>query len=291
MIVTTEKAEEKFLHALGVPTIQKEGRRCVHLRTSGLAGFEKNKTINFIHDNIDDQNGGVFVCEDGDFLITARCIGAPFVNILQKFIITHLKPRPAQTFELATLFEVKVDRSKIIKIVEEKLKVKHLKENEEREKQAKIQAQKNRKIIIDTPIPDTLIDSLSQRRKDRKETEILVVEDDPFSRALVKKSLEEVGNISFAEDGQTALAQYFSKAPDILFLDIGLPDIDGHDVLAKILTHDPHAFVIMLSGKGDKENIMKAMENGAKGFVGKPFTREKLSQYIQKSPHIKTSNT
>ncbi|PCI55540.1 MAG: hypothetical protein COB36_07940 [Alphaproteobacteria bacterium] len=290
MIVTIEKAEEKFLDVLDVPTIEKEDRRCIHLRTSGLAGFEKNQTINFIHDNIDDQNGGVFVCEDGDFLITARCIGAPFVKILQNFIITHLKPRPAQTFELATLFEVKVDRSKIIKIVEEKLKTKQIKENAEREKQARIQAQKNRKIIIDTPIPDTLVDSLSQRRKDRKETEILVVEDDSFSRALVKKSLAEVGNISIAEDGRTALTQYFKKAPDILFLDIGLPDIDGHDVLAKILEHDPHAFIIMLSGKGDKDNIMKAIQNGAKGFVGKPFTREKLSQYIQKSPHIQTSN-
>jgi len=42
----------------------------------------------------------------------------------------------------------------------------------------------------------------------------------------------------------------------------------------------------MFSGKGDRDNIMKAVEMGAKGFVGKPFTREKLFQYIEKSPFV-----
>ena len=289
MIVTTEKAEEKLLHALDLNTTHKEDRRCVHFKASTISDFDQSATIDFIHNNTDDQNGGIFVCDDGDFFIVTRCIGAPFVKILQNFMLTHLKTRPAHPPELATLFEVRVDRLKIIKMMEEKLRDIQKREEEKRKEEKKIQAEQTRKSIMEMPIPDALISTLSERRKDRTETEIMVVEDDLFSRTLVQKSLAEMGNIALAEDGHMALTQYFKVAPDILFLDIGLPDIDGHDVLAKILEHDPHAFIIMLSGKGDMDNITKAMKNGAKGFVGKPFTREKLSQYIQKSPHLKTS--
>ena len=79
---------------------------------------------------------------------------------------------------------------------------------------------------------------------------------------------------------------YVNKAPDVLFLDIGLPDINGHDVLERLFKLDPQAYVVMFSGNGDRENVLKAVELGAKGFVGKPFTQEKLIQYIEKSPFI-----
>lgn len=287
MIVTKENAEERLIHSLHIVTERKEDRRCVHLQISGLAEFNENEIIDFIHENIEDQSADIFICNDNDLFITARGIGSPFINIFKNFMLTHLKLRPAQSFELATLFEVRVDRQKIIKIIENKLSAQKNKDKDQREEQEKIRTEKRRQKIMDMPISNTLVETLPQRRKNRVETEILIVEDDPFSRVLIKKSLEGFGNASIAEDGRMALAQYFKTAPDILFLDIGLPDINGHDVLAKILKHDPHAFIIMLSGKGDKDNIMKTIQNGAKGFVGKPFTREKLAQYIQKSPHIR----
>jgi two-component system chemotaxis response regulator CheY len=72
----------------------------------------------------------------------------------------------------------------------------------------------------------------------------------------------------------------------VLFLDIGLPDIDGLKVLERIFKLDPQAYVVMFSGNGSKEHIMRAVELGARGFVGKPFTKEKLFQYIEKSPFV-----
>ena len=81
---------------------------------------------------------------------------------------------------------------------------------------------------------------------------------------------------------------YVNKAPAVRFLDIGLPDIDGHTVLKKVFEIDPDAYVVMFSGNGDKENVMKAVKTGAKGFVGKPFTKDKLYQYIDKSPFVQT---
>jgi len=131
-----------------------------------------------------------------------------------------------------------------------------------------------------------LIQSLQKRRSSRKSLEVMIVEDDPFSQKLVSNILNDHYSVHVTSDGYGALMSYVNFAPDVLFLDIGLPDIDGHEVLEKIFIIDPNAYVVMLSGNGDKENIMKAVTSGAKGFVGKPFTQEKLFQYIEKSPYV-----
>lgn len=295
MIVTTQNAEEKLVQSLNTNQIQKDDRRCVYFKTSDLQNldqdFDLEKTIEFIHGEVDDQEGSIIVCDDGDIFILARGLGAPFVKILQTFLLPTPPTQPAPSPGLVLLFEVRVDRYKILKIIEKKLIEKEKQKKKDLEEHKIDQGEKNRQKILNMEVSANLVETLPMRRKERTQTEILVVEDDLFSRTLIEKSLPDEASVTFAEDGLSAFSQYFMKAPDILFLDIGLPDIDGHDVLAKILMNDPNAFVIMLSGKGDKDNIMKAIDNGAKGFIAKPFTREKLSQYIQKSPHIQATNT
>lgn len=134
-------------------------------------------------------------------------------------------------------------------------------------------------------IDEGLVKTISSRRAARKTPEILIVEDDLFSQTLVKKAIGDY-RVSVAEDGQGAVLAYVKTAPDICFLDIELPDISGHEVLRKIRRLDEDAFVVMLSGNGDRENILRALDFGAQGFVGKPFSKEKLLQYISKSPFI-----
>jgi len=291
MIVIEKSAEEKLIQYLDINETQNNNRRCALLKTSEFQNYDLRKLIDFIHDNINDQNASIFVCEDRDIFVLARCIGAPFIKQLQNFLLPTPQLQPALTEGLATLFEVRVDRHRLLKIAEEKLKIIENQKIEVRTEQDKQNSEKKRSAILNQPVAHNLIETLSQRRIVREETEILVVEDDPFSQKLIKNALPHTVSISLAGDGQNAIAQYVGKAPDIMFLDIGLPDIDGHDVLGKIFEYDPQAFVIMLSGKGDKENITRAMKSGAKGFVGKPFTPEKLLQYIQKSPHIQKGAT
>ncbi len=285
MIIITENTERTLIETLDINKPQNNDQRCVYLRTSELGPYNLEEITSFIYNNIDDQQGSIFVCEDKDIFILARGLGAPFIKLLENTLLPPTS-QPAHSFKLATLSEVRVARHKILKIVEAKLKIIQTQKKKEQQEQEKNRHAKNRKAVLDQPIAATLIETLTQRRKERETNEILVVEDDPFSRKLILNAFPDTYNVSLAEDGQNAIAQYFIKAPDVLFLDIGLPDIDGHDVLEKVLKHDPQAFIIMLSGKGDKENIMKAIQNGAKGFVGKPFTRDKLFQYIEKSPHI-----
>ncbi len=76
---------------------------------------------------------------------------------------------------------------------------------------------------------------------------------------------------------------YLLYAPDVVFLDNGLPDASGFDVLKQILLCDPDAFVVIFSSDDYPENITKARNEGAVGFVGKPFRKEQLQEYIHGS--------
>jgi DNA-binding NarL/FixJ family response regulator len=55
---------------------------------------------------------------------------------------------------------------------------------------------------------------------------------------------------------------------------------------ARLLELDPDAYIVMLSGQGNRENILHSMQLGAKGFIGKPFTPEKLFSYVHKCPFV-----
>ncbi len=151
----------------------------------------------------------------------------------------------------------------------------------------KAKAEKTRYAALNQPFSAELLASIAKRRAEHTKPEIVIVEDDPFSRKLVHTALEGQHTVSAAENGHNAISSYVYQAPDVMFLDIDLPDISGHEVLKKVLSIDPDAYVIMLSGNGDKENIMGAIKNGAKGFVAKPFTKDKLFAYIEKSPYVK----
>ncbi|MDE3060929.1 MAG: response regulator [Pseudomonadota bacterium] len=122
-----------------------------------------------------------------------------------------------------------------------------------------------------------------KRRSGRHPPHVLIVEDDPLTRRVVVGILGEANAMITEENARGAVASYLLYAPDIVFLDIGLPDISGFDVLDQIMTIDPDAFVIMFSSHDDAQNIGKALAAGAKGFVSKPFKKETLKSFIQGS--------
>ncbi len=136
------------------------------------------------------------------------------------------------------------------------------------------------KIIFDPSTREHLLQQGKAQRQARQKPCILLVEDDPLSLHLAKKTLMDDYTVITAVDGTRAREAYLMHVPDVVFLDIGLPDISGHALLNEILALDPEAYIVMLSGQSFREAIVKAMQAGAKGFVGKPFTRAKLLHYI-----------
>lgn len=111
---------------------------------------------------------------------------------------------------------------------------------------------------------------------------VLLVDDDPVVRWMVRNVLRRECRFVAASNARSACAMIPDYRPDVIFLDIDLPDRDGRSVLQWIVADDPGACVVMFSGNGDLDSIAGALENGAKGFIAKPFLRENLLRYVRR---------
>jgi DNA-binding response OmpR family regulator len=105
---------------------------------------------------------------------------------------------------------------------------------------------------------------------------ILVIEDDPDIRGLVVALVERAGmRAREAADGRAGVRAFFEERPDLVVLDVGLPELDGWEVLGRIrdLSETP---VLMLSAEGEQVQKVRGLEGGADDYVTKPFGREEL---------------
>lgn len=286
MNVIEKNTEKKLYKDLKACWEKYPANRCLHLKLSQIdADFKEWRTdlLDTLKEYFDDANSQVYVCHDKDVFILHR-------QLTQKSIadlFAHLSPKlpPAPMKGLAALFEIGKHWPRLRTICQKKIEnLELLKQQRQKTKTEEIEFVSRDEAL--KTINRDLVSSLAMRRDMRSKAEIMVVEDDPLSQRLVSNALKGKYEPSITGDGQGAIMSYINKAPDVLFLDIGLPDIDGHEVLEKLFQYDPDAYVVMFSGNGDKDNILKAIELGAKGFVGKPFTADKLFQYIEKSPFI-----
>jgi two-component system chemotaxis response regulator CheY len=288
MIVIAKNTERALQNELKECWQNQPQTRCALLRLSYLETKDENWDQIFFETIKEVLNGeirSVYICEDGDVFMLSRSLTQ---KRLQDFI-AHLAPKlsPAPNPELADLFEIKIHWKHLDQICTKKLEtlalLKAQKEHQKNKQNKEDIALVSRETTLKT-IDSDLMSSLAMRRERRNSLKIMVVEDDVFSQKLINNALGKKYDLSMAEDGRGAVMKYVNKAPDVLFLDIELPDMNGHQVLEKIFEFDPDAYVIMFSGNGSKDNIIRAIELGARGFIGKPFTQDKLLQYIEKSP-------
>ncbi len=114
-------------------------------------------------------------------------------------------------------------------------------------------------------------------------TKILVIDDAAFIRMRVEKFLLRCGfEVALAEDGPTGIESFKKENPDIIFLDVTMPDMTGIEVLKQIKEINKDAKVVMLTNVDQQETIMETVKLGAKGFIKKPFEEDKLLEKINK---------
>ena len=111
----------------------------------------------------------------------------------------------------------------------------------------------------------------------------LVADDSAFARKNIASVLEKFGGsvVGEASNGVEALSLYGTLHPDLVLLDITMPQLDGVETLRKIIEQDKNAQVIMVSSIGHKEMVWKAICLGAKSFVTKPYDPEYAGMIIQ----------
>ncbi|TCP30319.1 two-component system chemotaxis response regulator CheY [Scopulibacillus darangshiensis] len=114
---------------------------------------------------------------------------------------------------------------------------------------------------------------------------ILVVDDAAFMRMMIKDILTKNGFdiVGEAGDGLEAISKYEELRPDLVTLDITMPEMDGINSLKKIRGIDPQAKVIMCSAMGQQAMVIDAIQAGAKDFIVKPFQADRVIEAIKKT--------
>ena len=120
-------------------------------------------------------------------------------------------------------------------------------------------------------------------RKDQQPVRYLVVDDSVFARKNLIKMIELFGGEVAGEagDGLTAIAEYNRVKPDIVLMDITMPQMEGIEAAERIVRQHPDARVVMVSSVGYQENIVAALQRGARHFVQKPVKPEVLYEVIK----------
>ncbi|MCI8565490.1 MAG: response regulator [Lachnospiraceae bacterium] len=111
---------------------------------------------------------------------------------------------------------------------------------------------------------------------------IMVVDDAAFMRMMIKNTLTKNGytDIVEAQDGAEAVAKFDEEKPDMVFMDITMPNMDGLQALKKIKEGHADARIVMCTAMGQQSMVVEAIKYGAKDFIVKPFNADRIVEAV-----------
>ncbi len=113
---------------------------------------------------------------------------------------------------------------------------------------------------------------------------VLVCDDAIFMRTMITDILSQAGYdiVGEAESGAQAVQRYRELRPDLVTMDIVMPDMGGIEAVREIVKHDPDAKILMCSAMGQQALVVEAIQAGAKDFVVKPFQPSRVLEAVQR---------
>ena len=113
---------------------------------------------------------------------------------------------------------------------------------------------------------------------------ILIADDAEFMRNMLRQIIEDMGWSVCGEavDGHDAIEMYKNSKPDLVLLDITMPNLDGTDALRAILRENAEARVVMITALGQKDQVLDAIKAGARDFIIKPFDHDRVTDTLQR---------
>ncbi len=269
---------EHYLHALAIslgksPT-SLEAWRCLHIQPQGEPSRD-HQHIASVKEECAALDCDIVLCTDRDILLVSRTMDA---LALETLAITLMPKEDTSTTLYNAAEDWRVLRALLLDKIGHTI--------------PKVAAISETADFGEIDLLTDVFATAKSLRKSRQPQYVLVVDDDPLTRQIIATAFKANYAIVSACDAEEAVANYLLYAPDVVFLDIGLPGISGFAALKQILECDPEAYVVMFSGNSYLDNITKALGAGAAGFVAKPFKKDKLHRYIQDSQlhHLKTSH-
>ncbi|MGM9486736.1 response regulator transcription factor [Ideonella sp. YS5] len=113
---------------------------------------------------------------------------------------------------------------------------------------------------------------------------VLAADDNFASRQWLARLLRQLAPVELREvrDGREALEAFHLARPDVVFLDIDMPELDGMQVLKEIRQADPQAFVVMVSALSSAAKVQQALELGVSGFIVKPYSAQRVVDILHR---------
>lgn len=124
-----------------------------------------------------------------------------------------------------------------------------------------------------------------QEKAERTAPTVMIVDDALFMRMMIRDILSKDGFevVAEAENGLEAVEKYKETRPDIVTMDIVMPEMDGIEAVRQIMKIDPNARILMCSAMGQQPLVVEALEAGAKDFIIKPFQPSKVIEAVEKA--------
>ncbi len=121
---------------------------------------------------------------------------------------------------------------------------------------------------------------------------ILIVDDSVIMRRNLRSLVTRLGHevVGEASDGNEGYVKYVETKPDLVTMDISMPDTNGIEATSRILEIDPEASIIIVSALKQKKDVLQAIQAGAKYFILKPFSDAKVREVIEQVLNHKESN-
>lgn len=282
MNIFDKEAEQPLMDFIEQLRSRPQEWRALHLHFSALQPENKKvqqiQTVtNIVQAHMGQFTGAAYVCRDGDLVIVFEHPGAKNIDAMvtdMRFLFaddplasaSYVSGQPDNFY---TSYDLSFAFDQFFYMCLHKLSL--VKQDGPESK---------------SPSTPILLPSLSvfqkaaQNKLTRKQLKILVVEDSYFSRQMLRQALTPKHEVFLAKNGWEGVAMYLSHAPNITFLDIDMPQMNGHEVLTKITGYDPSPFVVMLTASNMSNDIKNAIGHGAKGYIVKPFSIAKLTAYI-----------
>ena len=120
------------------------------------------------------------------------------------------------------------------------------------------------------------------RKRDGQPVRYLVVDDSVFARKNLGRMLQTIGGEVAGEAGHglEAIREYDRLLPDIVFMDVTMPEMEGIEAAERIILRHPEARIVMVASVGDQEHVSEALRKGVRHFLQKPTNPELLSEVI-----------
>ena len=112
---------------------------------------------------------------------------------------------------------------------------------------------------------------------------ILICDDAAFMRMMIKDILVKNGYNIAGENGVKAVEKYQETKPDLVLMDITMPEMDGIQALKKIKAIDANASVVMCSAMGQQAMVIESIQSGARDFIVKPFQPDRVIEAVKKA--------